>query len=130
MGDLHGSLGSLVMPVAILVSVMSFGAFLFRTRRLGRALARIVDLAVIGTAALIVVAMGAGALIFIGGQQPQQILHLAYGVAALAAVPASAALGVRAEQRGGRSGSRYLWIAFGAFALVGLTLRLTQTGSV
>ena len=130
MGDLHGSVASLVTPAAILVVLMALGAFLFGTRRPGRALARAVDLAVIGTAALIVVAMGAGALIFVAGERPQQILHLAYGVAALAALPASAALGVRAEQRGGRSGSRYLWIAFGAFALVGLTLRLTQTGSV
>ena len=130
MGDLHGSVATLVMPVAILVTFLSIGAFLFGTRRPGRALARLVDLAVIGAVALIVVTMFAGGLIFIGGQQPQQILHLAYGVAALAAVPASAALGVRAEQRGGRSGSRYLWIAFGAFALVGLTLRLSQTGSV
>jgi len=128
MGDLHGSLGSLVMPVAIFVAAVSFGAFLFGARRPGRALARLVDLSVIGAVALIVLAMVAGALIFIVGERPQQILHLAYGLAALAALPASAAMGVRAEQRGGRSRSRYLWIAFGAFALVGLGLRLVQTG--
>ena len=130
MGDLHGSVASLVTPAAFLVSLLAFGAFVSGARRLGWALARVVDLAVIGAVALIVVEMVAGALIFIGGERPQQILHLAYGVAALAALPVSAALGVRADQRGGRSGSRYLWIAFGAFALVGLTLRLTQTGSV
>ena len=130
MGELHGSLGSLVQSAAILLAVLAVGAFLIRSWRLGRALARVVDLAVIAAVALIVVTMFAGGLIFIGGQQPQQILHLAYGVAALAALPASAALGARAERRGGRSGSRYLWIGFGAFALFGLALRLTQTGGV
>jgi len=127
MGELHGSLGSLVQSAAILLAVLAVGAFLIRSWRLGRALARVVDLAVIAAVALIVVTMLAGGLAFIGGEPPQQILHLAYGVPALAVLPAAAVLGLRAEKGGSRTGSRYLWLAGGAFTLFGLALRLAQT---
>jgi len=126
--DLHGSLGSLVMSAALILAVLAFGAFLLGTRRPGRVPARVVDLAVVAAVVLIAVTMFAGGLIFIGGERPQQILHLAYGASALLVLPAAAVLGVRAENGGSRSGSRYLWIAGGAFALFGLALRLAQTG--
>ena len=60
--DLHGSLGSLVMSAALILAVLAFGAFLLGTRRPGRVLARVVDLAVVAAVVLIAVTMFAGGL--------------------------------------------------------------------
>jgi hypothetical protein len=72
--------------------------------------------------AAIVLAIASGGVLFVAGERPGDLLHLLYGVLALMALPVARAWG------GPRAGRRPGVMLLGAAVLLGVLLRLWQTG--
>lgn len=88
-----------------------------------------VDRALLLVVALVALALIAGLLVAAGGDRPADPLHFLYGLVALLALPGGRALGGRLSVPGpaGRS-RRAAWNAVAAAVLLGVGLRLLQTG--
>ena len=89
----------------------------------GRSVRRLTDRLILAALVAVAVAIASGLLLLVTGHSPTDPLHLLYAVVALAALPVArfAVPSVRSERRG--------WIvAGGGLILIGLMVRLLQTG--
>lgn len=75
--------------------------------------------------AVILVTALVGPLLLATGHQPADPLHLLYAVSAVGALPVALAI---AMSRGATRSRRDRWLALGALLLVGVSVRLRQTG--
>jgi hypothetical protein len=114
--DVHRALAIVVGTIGVVVLVATIG-----WSRLGRPGRLAVDRAILAAIVAVLVAIGSGLLLVIGGPRPSDPLHFVYATAALLVLPV-----VRFAQR--LAGRRALWIAVGAAVLLGLVVRLAQTG--
>jgi hypothetical protein len=126
--DLHQTLGTIALGAAVLLAASAILAAAAHGRAAGPWLGVITEWLAVGLWCLVAVTLGLGALRLLGGDRPDDPLHLMYGLVALAILPVAAALGVRAERGRGPRRARYLWIAGGSLVLVGVLVRLIQTG--
>lgn len=114
--DVHRALAIVVAlaGVALLVAGVGWG-------RLGRPGLLAVDRTILAALVLVLVAIASGLFLFVGGPPPADPLHFLYAAAALAVLPIVRFGGVFGRRRA-------LWLAVGAVVLVGLVVRLAQTG--
>jgi predicted permease len=124
--DLHQTLGRIALGAAVVLAVMAIGTAVAQGRRSGPWV--ITEWAAVGLWFLVLVNLAAGALLLVGGDRPEDGLHLLYAGVALAVLPLAAALGVRSERGRGPGRARYLWMAGGALVLAVVMVRLLQTG--
>jgi hypothetical protein len=128
MSGLHGALGWLTVGAALIVLVAAVATWLAWERPVGRTLARLSDLLVVSVPVLVFAALFVGGLLVITGLRPAQVLHVPFGVAALATLPVAMATGIWGEQGTGRGRRRYAWVTGAAAVLLVLALLLAQTG--
>jgi hypothetical protein len=92
--------------------------------RAGSAPARAwVDRAILGALALVALDGLLGLTLVALGHAPTDLLHVVYGAAALLVLPVARYAGRARELR-----RRALWVAGGSVVLLGILLRLAQTG--
>jgi len=82
-----------------------------------------VDRAILGALALVALDGLLGLTLVALGHAPTDLLHVVYGVAALLVLPVARYAGRTRELR-----RRALWVAGGSVVLLGILLRLAQTG--
>jgi hypothetical protein len=128
MSGFHGLVGQIALVLAIVLAIVATALFALGQRPMAVRLGRLVDIVAIAAIGAVVIALVIGPLLLITGLRPADMLHVVYGLAALAAVPIAWFVGVWRERGPGYHPSRYGWVAIGGFVLVGLTLRLIQTG--
>jgi predicted permease len=126
--DLHQTLGRIALGAAVVLAVMAIGTAVAQGRRSGPWFGVITEWAAVGLWLLVLVNLAAGALLLVGGDRPEDGLHLLYAGVALAVLPLAAALGVRSERGRGPGRARYLWMTGGALVLAVVIVRLLQTG--
>lgn len=128
MSGVHGALGWLTVGAAAIVILAAVVTWLTWEHRVGHTLARLTDLVVAVVAVLVFAALFVGGLLLVTGVRPAQMLHVLFGVAALAVLPLAMGVGIWGEQGTGRSRRRYGWVAGGGVVLTVLALLLTQSG--
>ena len=128
MSALHGTLGWLSVGAAIVVTFVALATWLLGTRRPVHALALATDIVVAVVTAAVFATLFLGGLLLITGVRPGNVAHVIIGVAALAALPVAMGLGIWADQGGGRTPRRYLWVSGGGLVLTILAILLTLTG--
>lgn len=125
MTDIHRVLGLAVIGLAVaLLATASTGAML-GGRLAPRLRGWMVDGLALATEAMVLAALVLGLPVLVAGPGPADPLHFLYAALALAALPV--ALGV-ALARGLLGAARDRWLALGAIVLVGVAVRLLQTG--
>ncbi|HYM82637.1 MAG TPA: hypothetical protein VEY67_00620 [Candidatus Dormibacteraeota bacterium] len=125
MATIHWALGIATLALAVASLVSAAASALLGTRMPPTARAWLVDgLALVVEGLVVVTALG-GPLLLATGHQPADVLHFLYAVVAAMALPV--ALGV-ALARGAQGPRRDRWLALGALVLVGVAVRLIQTG--
>jgi hypothetical protein len=125
---LHGTLGYLTVVAALVVAVAAGATSIGLGRRWGQALARSTDILAAGVTVLVFAALFMGGLLLITGLRPMSPAHILLAVAALAAMPIAAGVGLWRERGAGRSPARYGWLAGGAAVTVVLGLLLAASG--
>jgi hypothetical protein len=128
MPELHGLFGYAALGFAPVLFVISGVTWLIGTNRLGRTLSRVADLMVVASAGLVLLALLVGPILLAMDKRPNEWLHILYAFVALAILPISVGLGIRAEHGRGKSPTRYGWIALGALVLTVIAWRLSVTG--
>ena len=128
MSGLHGTLGYLAVVAAVVVAVAAGTTSIGLQRRWGRALARITDILAAGVSVLVMAALFVGGLLLITGLRPMSAAHILLAVAALAAMPVAASVGLWREHGAGRGPARYGWLAGGAAVTAVLGLLLAASG--
>ena len=128
MSGLHGTLGYLTIVAAIVVAVVAGTTSVGLQRRWGRSLARLTDILAIVVSALVLAALFIGGLLLITGLRPMSPAHILLAVAALAAMPVAAGVGLWREHGAGRGPARYGWLAGGAAVTAVLGLLLAASG--
>ena len=128
MSGLHGTLGYLAVVAAVVVAVAAGTTSIGLQRRWGRALARITDILAAGVSVLVMAALFVGGLLLITGLRPMSPAHILLAVAALAAIPVAAGVGLWREHSAGRGPARYGWLAGGAAVTAVLGLLLAASG--
>jgi len=128
MSGVHGTLGWLAVGAAVIVTVTALSTWLLGTRRPARVVERMTDILVALVTALVFAALFVGGLLLMAGSRPSDMLHVVYGTAALATLPAAMALGIWFDQGRRRGPRRYLWVAAGGLVLAVLALLLTRSG--
>lgn len=126
MSGAHGTLGWLTLGVAGVVALLALLAWLAGPGRLGRVLGLITTILVIVVTALVAVVLFLGGLLLMTGLRPQDVVHVLLGIAALATLPVSLAVGAWSDR--GESQRRYLWVCGGSLLLMLLAFLLGQTG--
>jgi hypothetical protein len=124
----HGTLGFLVIVVAVVVAAAAGIAWAVHERRWGTAAARIAEILAFTLGVLVLAAIFIGGLLLITGSRPMTPLHILLAVAALAAVPVAFGVALWRERGTGRSRARAGWLAGGALGTVLLGLLLAATG--
>jgi hypothetical protein len=125
---LHGSLGYLAVIAAVVVAMLAALTSVTLERRAGHTLALLTDVLAIVAGLLVFGALFIGGLLIITGLRPDAAPHVVLAIAALAAMPVAAAVGLWSEQGTGRSRRRYRWLAGGAMVTAALGLALAATG--
>lgn len=128
MSGLHGTLGYLAVVAAVVVAVAAGTTSIGLHRRWGQALARLTDILAAGVAVLVLAALFVGGLLLITGLRPMSPAHILLAVAALAAMPVAAGVGLWREHGAGRGPARYGWLAGGAAVTAVLGLLLAASG--
>ena len=114
--DVHRALAIAIGAVGVGILSVSIG-----WGRFGRPGRLAVDRAIIVALVVMLVALASGAWLFATGLRPSDPLHFLYAAAALVVLPI-ARFGAAFARR------RALALAIGAILLMGLVLRLAQTG--
>jgi hypothetical protein len=115
---LHGWLaaGTAIVAVIVLLGAVALG--------IGRRGARSwIDRAILVALALVAIDLLLGAVLLAVGHAPMDLLHVVYGGVALVVLPVA-----RWAGRAGDVRRRALWVAGGSVVLLGVLLRLLQTG--
>lgn len=118
MTQAHGWLAIVVLLAAVAALV---GAIALRAGR--RDAHRWVDRAILAALAVIALDGLLGLGLVALGHAPTDLLHVVYGVAALVVLPVA-----RWAERSADRRRRALWIAGGSLVLIGILVRLAQTG--
>jgi hypothetical protein len=122
---LHDALGIATLALAVLVLCTTLGSAVLGDR-LPRAARRwAVDGLALAVEASVLVTGLVGPVLLATGHQPADLLHFLYAAVALGALPVT--LGI-AMSRGAAGARRDRWLALGALILVGVSIRLLQTG--
>jgi hypothetical protein len=125
MTDIHRLLGlvDLALAIALLATTAVAAALADRVPPTVRAWA--VDGLALVVEVGIIIAAGVGPLLLATGHRPADPLHLVYAAVAVLSMPAALAV---AMSRGSTGAARDRWLMVGALVLVGVSVRLLQTG--
>ena len=128
MTTLHGLFGESALAFAVVLAMSAALTWLIGTRPVGLALSRVVDALIVIAAGLVVLALFLGPVLLAMGKRPNDMLHILYAFVAVFVVPASVALGIRAEHGSGKAPVRYGWIALGGVVLAAIAWLLFISG--
>ena len=125
MTSLHDALGIGTIVLAVLVLGTTTLSAALGSRVPASARAWGVDGLALVVQAFIIVTALVGPLLLATGHQPGDILHFLYAIVGLGALPVALAIAMNRRATGPR---RDRWLALGALVLVGVSVRLLQTG--